>query len=204
MARKLTSAERELWRKVVKTLDHSKTPHRSHADAPPATPPIATPMPKPTQPHAMKAGARDPGLPHFRVGERAGGPKHMLQKPAQPRPTAIDARLAQKMGRGKVKPEGKIDLHGMTAAQAHARVQSFVMDAFAQEKRLVLVITGKGGRNQPEMHYHSGQEGVLRRALPVWLTLPPLHDKVLYCRPAHIRHGGEGAFYVYLKRRRGG
>ena len=64
----------------------------------------------------------------------------------------------------------------------------------------MLVITGKGrapdGGLQPQRH------GILRHSVPHWLGAPPLAARILQVAPAHQRHGGGGAYYVYLRRRR--
>jgi DNA-nicking Smr family endonuclease len=59
---------------------------------------------------------------------------------------------------------------------------------------MLLIVTGKGARG--------GGEGVLRQALPRWLNMPDLRERVLAFASAHPRHGGAGAFYILLKRRR--
>jgi len=101
----------------------------------------------------------------------------------------------EKLRRGALRPEARIDLHGLTLAQAKPALTGFVMRAESEGKRLVLVITGKG-RAGP------GGHGALRRQVPHWLRLPPLAPLVLETIEASRRHGGAGALYVYLRRRR--
>ena len=108
----------------------------------------------------------------------------------------MDARSFGKMKRGKLVPEGRIDLHGMTLAEAHPALIGFILAAHAAGKRLVLVITGKGR----ERDGHN-RNGVLRHQVPQWLTMAPIGQAVLQIAPAHLRHGGHGAYYVYLRRR---
>ena len=101
---------------------------------------------------------------------------------------------------GKSKPEAKIDLHGMTTERAHGVLTGFIMRSHARGFRNVLVITGKGRADRgddpvPRPH------GILRHEVPRWLSLPPLAPLVLQVVPAHQRHGGSGAYYVYLSRR---
>jgi len=105
------------------------------------------------------------------------------------------------MIRGKLKPEGRLDLHGMTLAQAHPALTRFILDAYDRDKRLVLVITGKG-KDRDEGGPIPIRRGVLRHQVPGWLHAPPLGAVVLDIREAHLRHGGQGAYYVYLKRKR--
>jgi DNA-nicking Smr family endonuclease len=90
--------------------------------------------------------------------------------------------------RGRLDPEARIDLHGMTQGAAYRTLLRFLIDAQAQEKSLVLVITGKGG--------------VLRAQLPLWLGQPDLRGLVGGLREAHVRHGGAGAFYVQMRKHR--
>jgi len=113
----------------------------------------------------------------------------------------MDRRRFEKLRRGRLEPEARLDLHGMTSARAHAALAGFVAAAFAGGLRLVLVITGKGRAGEAEAlapHRH----GVLRHSVPHWLAAPPLASKVLQVAPAHLRHGGAGAYYVYLRRPR--
>lgn len=107
------------------------------------------------------------------------------------------------MQRGKLKPEARIDLHGMTLADAHPALTDFVLRAHDRGLRLLLVITGKGqGGDRRDDGPIPIRRGVLRQQVPGWLVAPPLGAVVLDVRPAHHRHGGEGAYYVYLKKRR--
>jgi len=114
---------------------------------------------------------------------------------------AMDRKSFQRLKRGKLTPEAKLDLHGMTLDHAHAALTRFILRAHGGGKRLVLVVTGKGKDRDgdgpiPVRH------GVLRHNVPHWLRLPPLGPLVLQVTEAHIRHGGGGAYYVYLRRRR--
>lgn len=113
----------------------------------------------------------------------------------------MDRRRFEKLRRGRFDPEARLDLHGMTRDAAHGALTAFVLDAHARGLRLVLVITGKGRPGRMEdlaPHRH----GILRHAVPHWLAAPPLHGRVLQVAPAHARHGGGGALYVYLRRLR--
>lgn len=113
----------------------------------------------------------------------------------------MDRKSFDQMKRGKLRPEGKIDLHGMTLERAHPALTQFILSAQAQGKRLVLVVTGKGkprddGGPIPVRH------GVLRHQVPQWLSMAPLSSAVLQVTQAHLRHGGGGAYYVYLRKAR--
>lgn len=114
-------------------------------------------------------------------------------------PLQMDAKKHAKMTRGKLVPEARIDLHGMTLAQAHPELISFVRHAHSQGLRLVLVITGKG-KSGHDIGPIPQKMGALRHQVPLWLRLPPLGLTVLQVSEAHLRHGGSGAYYVYLRR----
>ena len=116
-------------------------------------------------------------------------------------PVQMDSKAFGKLKRGKLRPEGRIDLHGMTLDRAHPALTKFILGSHAKGRRLVLVITGKGkvrdeGGPIPVRH------GVLRHQVPQWLSMPPLSSAVLQVSQAHISHGGGGAYYVYLRRHR--
>lgn len=163
----------------------------------------STPVPKEWT--ETSAPSPDP-LPRFRVGEKAEpSRKDDLQRPLSDRleaaPLRMDRKAHVRMKRGKLSPEGRIDLHGMTLEEAHPALVSFVLTAHAEGKRLLLVITGKG-RTGEVSGPMPARRGVLRHQVPQWLRMPPLSHVVLQVREAHIRHGGHGALYVYLGRRR--
>jgi DNA-nicking Smr family endonuclease len=108
------------------------------------------------------------------------------------RAAGIDRRSAERLRRGRLPIEGRLDLHGMTQAAAVERLAEFIARSEAAGKRCVLVITGKG--------LASG--GVLRDQVPRWLNLPPNRARVLAFDYARPQDGGSGALYVLLKRRR--
>jgi DNA-nicking Smr family endonuclease len=112
---------------------------------------------------------------------------------APPRLAPIDRRARQKLARGRDAIDARIDLHGLTQAQAHAALRRFLHNAQAADARYVLVVTGKG--RDPD-------HGVLRRQVPLWLGLPEFRTLVVGFDTAHIGHGGEGALYVQVRRRR--
>jgi DNA-nicking Smr family endonuclease len=113
----------------------------------------------------------------------------------------MDAKTHGKMKKGRLVPEARIDLHGMTVAEAHPALIAFILTAHAQGRRLVLVITGKG-RLRDDLAPMPVRQGVLRHQVPHWLNLPPMSALILQITPAHVTHGGGGAYYVYLRRPR--
>lgn len=200
--RHLLPDERALWDMVARQITRLG----------PADPPMAHGIPEPAAvlPAAAFPAAAllppKPPLPSFRLGERAdhrrgndliAGLSEDMGRPA----IRMDARAYDRLSRGKLRPEARIDLHGMTLAQAHPALVGFILSSHAAGRRLVLVITGKG-RPRDDDAPMSASAGLLRRQAPHWLTLAPLAPLVLQIAPAHFSHGGGGALYVYLRRAR--
>jgi DNA-nicking Smr family endonuclease len=112
----------------------------------------------------------------------------------------MDGRAFERLRKGKIPIDATLDLHGMNQPQAHAALNAFIQRSASQNLRCLLIITGKGsedGRRTPFTHQF---KGVLRERLPEWLRQSPISSFVLEFHIARQKHGGEGAFYVYLKR----
>ena len=116
-------------------------------------------------------------------------------------PVRMDQKSYRQLRRGRIRPDARIDLHGMTLDRAHAALARFVLTQHAAGKRLLLVITGKGKARDDDGPIPV-RFGVLRHQVPEWLRLPPLASVVLQVTQAHVSHGGDGAYYVYLRRSR--
>ena len=114
----------------------------------------------------------------------------------------VDRRTALRLQRGKMEIDDRIDLHGMTKEQARAALTEFVTSRQRCGQRCLLVITGKGRRGAEGEGASWSGSGVLRRMVPRWLSQPPLDIVVLAYAPTQPAHGGSGALYVLLKRRR--
>ena len=113
--------------------------------------------------------------------------------PPKPAPKhVIDRPTLDKLAKGRVPIEGRVDLHGMSQDEAYFLLHSFLLRAHAGGLRYVLVITGKGSS--------SGGDGVLRRAVPAWLATAPFRTLVSSHDHASRNHGGSGALYVRLRR----
>lgn len=190
--RGLTPEEQTLWDKVAKRTQPMHAARRKSIDA-------SLPKPKTVEPPAE--------LPHFRIGEARTDTAvpHNLAPPlsdaVSAQPVAMDRKRHKRMQRGKLDPEAKIDLHGRTLDQAHGALNRFILDAHASGKRLVLVITGKGKPRDQDGPIPV-RRGVLKHQVPEWLQAPALRHAVLQVTQAHMRHGGSGAYYVYLRRNR--
>ena len=145
-------------------------------------------------------------LPDFHVGQKvdAHRPNYLLPGITHRlanAPVNMDSKSFGKMKRGKLVPEARIDLHGMTMAQAHPELLAFILGSHALGRRLVLVITGKG-KDRDDGGPIPTRNGVLRHQVPQWMAMPPLAQAILQVTPAHLKHGGHGAYYVYLRRSR--
>ncbi len=121
--------------------------------------------------------------------------------PAVPTAPRMDRRRYEKLRRGRMQPEARIDLHGMSVERAHATLNGFIASSHASGHRLVLVITGKGIPGERPI-FGEQTRGILRRSVPHWLAMAPNRERILHVAEAHRRHGGEGALYVYLVRQR--
>jgi DNA-nicking Smr family endonuclease len=133
-------------------------------------------------------------------------PTHAPQQSATGLRAGLDGRTAERLRRGQLEPQGKLDLHGMTEVAAHRALSHFLHSAQARGARLVLVVTGKGGKPLAEdapfdMELERRARGVLKTMVPRWLAEPDLAPLVADARAAHRRHGGAGALYVYLRKR---
>lgn len=119
----------------------------------------------------------------------------------EPPPLApIEKKLRRHLTSGRQAIDDVLDLHGMTQVQAHHALIGFVQRAALSGAKVVLVVTGKGGA--PEQGELFSERGVLRRAAPLWLREPALRSFVLSVEEASRPHGGAGALYVRLRRRR--
>lgn len=193
--RKLAPEELDLWKKVAERTERMHARRSFDADAHPVPA-----KPKPVVPaqwlpvEAKPAPRSSPRRVEFDLVPAL--PDRLRKAPVQ-----MDKKTFAKMARGKLKPDARIDLHGMTLDRAHGALNRFVFAAHDAGKRLVLVITGKG-KDRDEGGPIPVRHGVLRHQVPHWLGTQPLASVVLQVNTAHISHGGGGAYYVYLKRRR--
>ncbi|MBV8979034.1 MAG: Smr/MutS family protein [Alphaproteobacteria bacterium] len=122
-------------------------------------------------------------------------PPRKVPKPAPPprKPRAagagggLDGNTRDRLKRGLLEPEARLDLHGMSEEVAHRRLAAFLAQAQRNGARLTLIVTGKSG--------------VLKSLVPRWLGEPVFANSIADQRSAHVRHGGAGALYVYLRKK---
>ena len=175
--RGLSDAERELWIEItrsLKPLPRRIATAREHKSAPDTAP-------KSQRPSAITSVK----------------PLPEATRPALPL-APVSRRTKQKLARGTETIDDRIDLHGMTQAEAHHALLRFLRNAQAHGAKFVLIITGKGRVRVDATR----DAGVLRREVPRWLKLPEFRDYVVSVESAHTRHGGDGALYVRLRRGR--
>jgi DNA-nicking Smr family endonuclease len=125
------------------------------------------------------------------------------EKKAQATPSGVDGRTGERLRRGAIAPDSKLDLHGLTENAAHGALWSFLQAAHGRGDRLVLVVTGKGARAPDQVFdLEPRSRGVLKTMVPRWLDEPQFARLIADTRNAHRRHGGDGALYVYLRKTR--
>jgi len=128
---------------------------------------------------------------------RQHAPRPPKEPPKEPPPLApLDRRLRAHLARGREPIDARLDLHGLTLAQAHAALIRFLARAQADGARFALVVTGKGSRAGADQR----ERGALKRQVPLWLSLPEFRAFVVGFEDAHVGHGGQGALYVRLRR----
>ena len=177
--RQVSDDELRLWRGVIK-------------DARPlrGAPPLPAPEPRPPAPPEPPA---KPDIARDRFVTAHAPPQRGL--PLDPeRPVGLDRRNWQRLRRGQLPLDARLDLHGDTQQAAHDRLLRFVGDAERRGLRCVLVVTGKG----------QAGGGILRHMVPRWLNEPGIRERLVAYAPAQRHHGGMGALYVLIRRPRPG
>lgn len=167
-----------LRRKGLLKLGHGPLPVPSEEPAPPAKTP-----PRPL-------GKGQPFLPPYSPPQ--SGPP--------PTDKAVDPAIHRKVRRGRIEIDGTIDLHGMTQSEAREALRRYLGARAARGDRTILVITGKGMKTENDYIAAMHERGILRTMLPIWLSEPGLSHLVSGWSTAARGHGGEGAWYVRLRR----
>lgn len=192
--RHVTPDEAALWRHATHSLARVKAKPRVTARAADAASPRSS---------AADAGRAKP--------RRPAPPKPL----APPAPTAarktaplaeFDRRAFRQVASGKVAIDARLDLHGLQRGDAQLRLRAFLAESWAKGRRVLLVITGKGAEAETKDHLAGmlgrPERGVLRRSVPQWLEDPEFRTIVLSYATASLRHGGDGAIYVRLRKAR--
>jgi DNA-nicking Smr family endonuclease len=181
--RKAEPPDFHLWTEVTRSV--SPLPRRRILEAVEAEV-AAAPVPRP-----RSAVRRTPSFPSY-------------QAPAQrPEPEIrphIEPRMRRKLMRGRIEIDGTLDLHGMRQNEARSALNRFLVSRWSRGDRTILVITGKGLKKLDDAGTQIIERGVLRSMLPTWLSEPGLAPIVAGWDYSAQMHGGEGAFYVRLKR----
>ena len=180
--RRLSVEEHTLWTAVTRAIKPLKPP------------PVGESAPRPLR-HAELAPERHPA-PAVPPAARA----RAEAPPAAPTPAPLERRLRQRIAKGHEPIMRRLDLHGYTQREAHDALAHFLRAAQADGVRIALVVTGKGARGTERDPF--AERGVLRRLVPLWLHAPEFRNLVVGFVAAHVGHGGDGALYVRLRRRR--
>ncbi len=166
--------------------------------------PLRPVPPEPAKPAAPPVAAAAPLPPRDVAASTTKSPlvTPVPARPAIPSMHTLGRRERQKVVRGSMPIDARLDLHGLRQDEAHARLAGFLALAQSSGWRLVLVITGKGGSGTGFESLAGPERGVLRRVVPLWLSLPDFRRYVLGFEEAHLAHGGGGAIYIRIRKRR--
>ncbi len=187
----LTPEDRALWDSVTRSVEPLSSDGRPVSRSPEKTAPDRSAS-------SVKKPASQPPTAHNSQPARHPTPTYHHAPP----PSGLDRRTRQRIAKGSIAIDARIDLHGLTQRQAHTRLKSFIAGCQQRGDRHVLVITGKGGwKSDTGTGRDPEERGVLRRVVPHWLSAPEFCVFVAGFEEAHIAHGGGGAFYVRLRRR---
>ncbi|MEM7243238.1 MAG: Smr/MutS family protein [Pseudomonadota bacterium] len=192
--RGLSEEDIAIWQQITRRIERLNPDREATVIVPKKSPPLKKVDAKPA-----------PAITPFRIGEAAKPVKQAPNIVGQPtdRSPNMDRKNFQRLLKGKFEIDATLDLHGMTADQAKVQMIQFISNAHRQGFRLVLVITGKGKRTHTDT-FNRERGGVLRQSLPDWVRSSAITDKILQVTQAQPKHGGGGAFYVYLRRKRMG
>ncbi len=177
MHRPLSAEERALWAKVIATVRPLHQPE-----------PVSPSPPEPSVPAPAPAISIKPAPARAKVAPKA---------PPRPGET-LDASWDRRLSRGLVQPELSVDLHGHNLATAYDLLDRKLEQAIAMDARVVLLITGK----PPTEDRRPVARGAIRAAVGDWLGASRHAGSIAAVRGANPRHGGTGALYIVLRRRR--
>lgn len=128
-------------------------------------------------------------------------PPRLTPAPAPIRTPAavLDSGWEKRIRGGTINPDMSIDLHGHSLSAAHVRLNQAIASGLARDARVLLVVTGKPPKNAAD---GASRRGVIRAEIGHWLETSPYADRIASVRVAHPRHGGDGALYLVLRRKK--
>lgn len=181
LGRRLSEDETTLWHGVTKSVTPLRKRHVEVKHKDDDHPGVAAPKAPPKKPT------------HHATPPITAAIK--LKIPQPPALAPLDRKTKSRIARGTHRIDARLDLHGYTQSEAHDALIRFLRRARDNGASVALVITGKGARGD-------GERGVLKRQVPMWLSLPEFRELVVGFDDAHIGHGGEGALYVRVRKKR--
>ncbi len=200
--RSLTQEEQELWKQISQQIKPLKADDRS-VDSPSSDAFSKAEMLKPQPDRAermqKKTAIKRPSNKTVDAPPSAKPPAPKAQI------SEFDEKLAHKVGKGRIKIDARLDLHGMRQNEAKSELRQFIFSSFSKGHKVVLVITGKGTSVRTDAPW-SGEavtdRGVLKRMVPYWLSERDMAAAVVSYTTARLQHGGEGALYVHIRGRK--
>lgn len=189
----------ELWARIARTA----TPLKKNRVTWRPTPPNPPAKSKSAGLKSELKSAHEPSskIPPKRPLKRAPSPASRAR--LSPSTGPLDRRTARKLEKGRLAVEARLDLHGMRQRDAHTALRKFLKEAQSRGQRHVLVITGKGAPRESDTNfYEEERRGVLRQAVPHWLSDGDLAPLIVSFAEAPQRLGGGGALYVRLRKAR--
>lgn len=115
-------------------------------------------------------------------------------------PGNLDGQWDRKLKSGAISPDITLDLHGHNLDAAYDRLMGGMSQARAIGARTILLVTGKPRPVDPADR--GVKRGAIRAKVLDWLAASSHRAAIAAVRRAHIRHGGDGALYIILKRTR--
>lgn len=190
--RRLSAEEAAVWAQVTRSVTPLPRRRAAAAPAPSAAPaPEAAPAPAPAPARKVK-GRVPPPLP--------AAPRPAPPAPRPDAPLHLDGSWERRIAKGTLAPDFSLDLHGSNLDQAYARLMHGLAQARAMGARVVLVVTGKP--RPVDAMDRANARGAIRAKIIDWLGASSLASDIVAVRGAHRRHGGAGAIYIVLRRRK--
>ena len=201
--RSLTDEELELWKlfskqiKPLKTADRSGKAQLSAPPLPPDNGAMRQDRVERIEPIQKPVSAK--AIPKLAVA------KNSVKPAPRPHIGEFDEKLANKVGKGRIKIDAKLDLHGMRQDEAKTALRQFIFASLSKGHKVVLVITGKETPVEIDTPWNgeaASGRGILKRMVPYWLREPDIASAVVSYTTARLQHGGEGALYIHIRSRK--